>query len=217
MDTLRFRASLFRVAGTAFAVIALIVGVWAVGSWARMARRVSPATAHHVPDRVVLRELRAKLDTLRAETDRGWTDDLVVRALPLVRLVSSFAIGQSISQRSATANGVVDGRLPVAHGVIRPMRVTVASSVTASDVTQALAVQPDGESAGRGQLEMLRDGLTALTEAAYQRDGDRDCGRLDAALNAAIAATGRLARERRVIGEWSSGIGRSRGRKAGRP
>ena len=217
VDTLRFRASLFRVAGTAFAVIALIVGVWAVGPWARIARRGSPATAHHVPDRAVLRELRSTLEALRAETQRGWTDDLVVRALPLVRLVSSFAIGQSISQRSATADGVVDGRLPVAHGVIRPTRVTVASSLTASDVAQAMADQPDGESAGRGQLEMLRDGLTALTEAAYRQNGDRDGGRLDAALNAAIAATSRLASERGVIGEWTSAIGRSLGRKAGPP
>jgi hypothetical protein len=214
VDTLRFRASLFRVIGTAFGVIALIVGVWALAPWARLARRVSPESAHHIPDRVVLRELRVQLDTLKSETEREWTDDLVVRALRLVRLVSSFAIGRPISQRSVTSDGVVTTRIPVSHGVIRPARVTVASSVTADDVARAMGDMPEAEAARPGELEVLRDGLTALTEAAYRQTGERDSARLDAALNAAIAATSRLASERGVLSEWSAGIGRSFGKKA---
>lgn len=213
VDTLRFRASLFRVIGAAFGVISLIVGVWALGPWARFTRRVAPESAHHIPDRAVLRELQSQLRAVKVEADRGWNDDLAARALRLMRLVSSLAIGRPISQSSIVSDGAAAVRLPVSHGVIRPARVTVASSVTADDVARAMGDMPDG-AARRGQLERLRDGLTALTEAAYRPAGERDSARLDDALSSAIAATSRLASERGVLSEWSSGIGRSFGKKA---
>jgi hypothetical protein len=209
VETLRFRAGLFRILGSAFAVVGLIVGVWAFGPWARMTRRASPESPLRIPARVVLRELASQLSALKSEADRGWTDELIARALRLARMVSSFAIDRPISQRPIVGNGVVDGRLTVSYGLVRTARVTAASSVTADDVARALAELPDAAATGRGQLETLRDGLSMLTEAAYRNGAERDSALLDDALNAAIAAANRLAGERSLLMEWTAGLRRT--------
>ncbi len=203
-DTLRFRASLFRIAGSALAVVALIVGLWVLGPWARLTRRPSPESPLHVPDRAVLRELESQLAALKPEAERGWTDGLAARALRLVRMVSAFAIDRPISQRPIDSNRTVDGRMLVAHGVVRKAKVTAASSVTADDVARAMAELPEGSATRRGQLEMLRDGLAALTVAAYRNEAERDSAQLDEALNAAIAAARRLASERSGLMLWTA-------------
>ena len=209
IDTLRFRASLFRIVGSAFAVVALIVGVWALGPWARMSRRPSAESPPHIPDRVVLRELASQLTALKSEADRGWTDELIARALRLVRMVSSFAIGRPISQRPTVGDGSVEGRLSISHGLIRTARVTAASSVTADDVARAMAELPDAAATRRGQLETLQDGLAALTAAAYRDGVERGSATLDEALTAAIAAATRLGNERSRLAEWTAGIQRN--------
>ena len=211
VDTLRFRSSLLRIAGTALAVIAAIVGVWALIPLARTTRKTAPETAHHVPNRVILSEVRTRLDALKAESDRGWNDELVGRALRLVRLVSSMAIGRTISQHPGAAGGTADFRLPVSHGFLRQARVSVASSVTADDLTRAMAAMSDQDATKRAPLEGLRDALTALTEAAYRQSNERDGAKLDEAVAAAITAAGALAAERGRLREWMSS-----GRKAGR-
>lgn len=209
VDTLRFRASLFRIVGVALALVALVAGVWALGPWARLARSSSPESALRIPDRVVLGELTAKLTALKSESDRGWTDELVVRALSLLRIVSALAIDRPVNQRPASSGEAVDRRLLVSHGLVRPARATVASSMTTDDVTRAIAGLQDGAATRRGQLETLRDGLNALTEAAYRESGERDNPRLDDALQAGIAAARQLASDRTILKDWSSSIARS--------
>ena len=205
VEALRFRASLFRIAATGLALIALIVGVWALAPWARMARKPSGESPHHIPDRAVIRELQSALTALKAEADRGWSDDLVVRALPLVRLVSSFAIRRPISQRQLGSEPAdANGRLLVSHGVIRQARATISSSVTPDDLTRAVTALADGAATKRAHLQTLRDGLAAMTEAAYRQSGQRDDTRLDEALRAAIAVTATLAGEQNRLREWMS-------------
>ncbi|MGH9199703.1 MAG: hypothetical protein ACRD2A_00515 [Vicinamibacterales bacterium] len=209
VDALRFRASLFRVVGTALALVALIMGVWALTRWAQMARRTPTESAGHIPDRAVLHELQAAFSALRPEADRGWSDDLVVRTLPLVRLVSSLAIGRPISQHPIASSPSRDGRLPVSHGVFRPARAAVAAAVTANDVASAMAALDDSAATKRGHFETLRDALMVLTEAAYRKAPDPDPATLDEALNAAIAATRRMSTERTVLGDRSSRLRRT--------
>jgi hypothetical protein len=210
VDALRFRSSLLRIVGAALAVIAAIVGVWALIPLARPTRQTAPEAEHHVPNRAVLTEVRSALTALKAESDRGWTDELVARALRLVRLVSSLAIGRAISQHPPhTPDGAGDLRLPVSHGIFRPVRVTVASSVTGDDVARAIAGLPSDAATRRAELETLRDALAALTESAYRQLGERETARLDAAVDAAVAVASGLAAERSRLREWMPG-----GRKA---
>jgi hypothetical protein len=210
VDTLRFRSSLLRIVGGALAVIAGIVGVWALVPLARTARKAAPETAHHVPDRVVLNEVKSKLNALKTESDRGWSDDLVGQALRLVRLVSSLAIGRDVSQHPGAADGAPAFRLAVSHGFLRPARVSVASSVTADDVARAIGTMPSQDRAKRMQLESLREALTTLTQAAYRQSNQRDSAKLDEAVTAAITAAEGLAAEQSRLREWMSA-----GRKAG--
>ena len=202
VDALRFRASLFRIVAVAFAVVAVIAGIWALGPWSKATRKTALDAPLRIPDRVILRELGAQLTALKSEADRGWTDDLIARALRLVRMVASFAIDRPVSQRPMAAAGAVDGRMTVSHGVVRSTRVTVASSVTADDVARAIAELPGGAVTRRGQLELLRDALSSLTEECYRNGGEPASARLDEGISSAIAAANQLEGERSALREW---------------
>jgi hypothetical protein len=204
VDALRFRASLFRMIALGLAVVGAIVGVWALGPWSSATRKVGLDAPLRIPDRVILREVSAQLVALKSDADRGWTNDLVARALRLVRMVTAFASARPVSQRPVAATGAVDGRMTVSHGVVRSARVTVASAVTADDVARAMAELPAASVSRHGQLELLRDALSSLTEACYRNGAEPDRARLDDAINSAIAAANPLAGERSALREWTT-------------
>ena len=201
VDSLRFRASLFRVLTLAFAALATAMAVLALVPLSRSRAASGGDERGRIPDRTIVDGAAGELRSLQSRTAaEGWNDETVARALASMRLIAAAAIDQAISQKPLRSDGVVpDGRLLVRHGFLRKTLATVSSAATADDMARAQST--DGSSTTRQQqLEGLRSGLLALTTALYRQEPVRDPPALDEAVRHAIAVATDVSKER---SRWS--------------
>ncbi|MEO8677749.1 MAG: hypothetical protein ABI665_01805 [Vicinamibacterales bacterium] len=197
VDALRFRARLFEILAGALALLAVIAAVVALLPLARGTKPVAADDHTRMPGRLILGRAAAELAELQAVISRdGWTDALAVRALAALRLVAAPAIGHAVSQKVvATGGEVPDGRLLVERGWPKALRVAVSSSVTADNVSRALATLPaSATETARQQLGELGEGLRLLTAAVYPQTPVRDGVLMDAAIKHGLAMAHQLAR-----------------------
>lgn len=205
VDSLRFRSSLFQVLTLTFGALAAVMVVLALIPLARSTSTVAAAERDRIPDRSILDVVVKELGEVQSQAAHdGWTDDRIARAAGLIRIVAAAAIEQPISQRPlAAGEATPDGRLRVAHGMIRPVVASVSSAVTSDDVTRAHAERGSAFSTTRlQQLEGLRDGLAQLNMALYRRDAVKDAGALDDAIRHAIIVGREIAGERSWLRQW---------------
>jgi hypothetical protein len=204
VDSLRFRSRLFEAVAIALALLAAATVLLALVSMARRAGADGAVDRPRVPDRAVLRGAIEELEALKTRTARdGWSDAEVSRALDAGRVIAAVAIGRQVSQKPLPASGnVPEGRLAARHGVLRPLRVSVASPVTADDVGRAVA--GDGMSVARQQqLQSVQSGIAVLTAAQYSRSASRDAAALDEAVRQAIGLANEVSAERSSWTPWA--------------
>jgi hypothetical protein len=203
VDSLQFRSRLFEAVAIALAVLAAAMVLLALVPMARRARADGVVDRPRVPDRAVLGGAIEELEALKVRTTRdGWSDADMSRALDAGRVIAAIAIGRKVSQKLVPNGGSVpEGRLAASHGLVRPLRVSVSSPVTADDVARASA--GDGMSVARQQqLQALQSGMAALTAAQYGRTPSREAPVLDDAVRQAIGLANDLAAERSSWMPW---------------
>jgi hypothetical protein len=198
VESLRFRASLFRVLTLTFGALAVVMAVLALVPLARSKTVATTDDRNRIPDRAILESAAVDLAAVQSRVSvEGWTDETVARALASTRLVAAAAIDQPISQKDAANDGVLpDGRLLVQHGLLRKTGATVSSPVTADDVMRASSRNSALSTTRRQQLEGLQAGLSALTNALYRKEPMRDSSALDEAVRHAITVAKDVAAER---------------------
>lgn len=201
VDSLRFRSSLFNVLALTFGALAAVMVVLAIVPLARSSSVAATVERDRIPDRAILSRVATELGDVQSHAARdGWSEALVARAVPLLRIVSAAAIDQPISQRPVPANGGThDGRLLVKHGSVRPIAATVSSSVTADDLARARESRTAQFSTTRQQqLESLQAGLSAMTASLYQHTPPAGATH-DDVVRQAIAVSNEIASERSWI------------------
>lgn len=163
LDERRFRSRAFSMAGWFFYVLA--GGVAALGL-ARLYRAMrAPATAVSVTtisEGAVLRAAARELaDVSREKGSQGWTDILVGRAGAALRIIASYAIGRSPAQTKGYAATATGGQIALSQGLIRRRHALVSAAVTPQDLTAVAS--------SNGHVQVLHDGLAALTAARFGR------------------------------------------------
>jgi hypothetical protein len=152
-------------------------------------RQRKPATARVLPAGVVLGASVRVLKDVKGQVVRGgWTPALARQALAALRVAAASALDRRIAQEPAPERATArDGQIMVRHGWIRRRRTRISASTTSAVI--ARFTEAAGPSArGRESLEQLAAALATFSAVAYGRDGELDRGRLDAALDAGMAA-----------------------------
>ena len=209
LETRRFRARALGLAGWFF--YALAFGVAALGLVRMYTSVRAPAAARvtAVSGYAVLKAARRELAAVsRERRSAGWTDGLIARAAAALRIVASYAIGRPAAQSEGLARNAQGGHIALSQGLLRRRHALVSAAVTPHDLAPLAATN--------GTIQVVRDGLLALTASRFGR-ATLD----DSALDSAISAAGPLAsslalkhtwpvvRWRRVVGAIASWRGRA--------
>jgi hypothetical protein len=196
IETTRFRARLFEWASLALGALGFIVLVPAAVRALGLARTRPKADTLAASPHTVLRRATAELAEVRQQGQGGWDDRLIARALAAVRLLAGYAIARPPRQHALSRNtDVPDSRLVVTQGLLRRRRVSVASAVTAADLSRAIDRLPEtGPTERRALLEQLRQSLTTLSRAQYGAGAAKHEG-IEEAVQEALSAGWQVRRE----------------------
>lgn len=185
LEARRFRARALAMAGWFF--YALAAGVTALGLVRLYRSMRAPATARvtTVSGYAVLKAAGRELaDVAREKQSAGWSDGLVGRASAALRIIASYAVGKPAAQTEGLASRALPGQIALSQGLIRRRHALVSASITPHDMAPFAASD--------GTLQIVHDGLLALTAARFGR-ATLDDGALDSAISAAGSLSGSLA------------------------
>jgi hypothetical protein len=205
VEALGARAGVFEIAAVTFVALGSLMTIVSLFTLARGARRRKAAGERMLPAWRVAHTADRELAAVARESQGGWNDELIERALSAMRVTAASLVGATVSQSKAAANGDGSGGQIVSAGPglldpIIPGRrrgLALSSAITAHDLRQELARLPETASpARRRQLETLADALATFTAAQYGSSRDRDGAPLDEALSAAAGVSRRLRNER---------------------
>ncbi|MEP7116472.1 MAG: hypothetical protein ABI880_02750 [Acidobacteriota bacterium] len=186
LEARRFRARALSMAGWFF--YALAAGVTALGVVRMYTAVRAPVAAQvtTVSGRAVLKAASRELSAVSRERhSEGWTDVLVGRASAALRIIASYAIGRPAAQSEGLAQNARPGHIALSQGLLRRRHALVSASVTPGELAAAAATD--------GSLQIVHDGLLALTAARFGR-AKLDDGALDSAVSAAGPLASSLSR-----------------------
>ncbi len=170
-------------AGVFFAFAVVLLGLSARKMVGRYMER-APTKRRPLPAAAVLRGCVQSLDLLKSDVAReGWTDEMVGRALALLRIAGAVALGRRVAQ--TTVDRDVEGRtgqLKVRKSLLSRKRTLVSAPTTADAIARQLA---NGTAPGprlRVALGEIRESLLVFNAAHYRRNGQLDNTALDTAL-----------------------------------
>lgn len=191
VDTLLLRAGTLEIVAIASVAIGALLTLLALARLARRARKRGPADDRSLTPRTLVSAAIRELSAVRRDREReGWNDALAGRALAATRVAAACAIGRPVSQRPNDGAAAGSGRV-VASARWRGKPHVLSSPVTAGDVARAADRQPERQPV----LGNLRDALAVFSGTQYGRDAAIDQSALDAALDGAVAAAGRVKAE----------------------
>ena len=192
IESLRFRAGAFRIAGFALIVLSGVLAVAALVGLVRNPSRQTTAAVRVASDAAVMRAIKDELEAVRRERQAtGWTSDLAARALAALRIAAALAIGRHVAKIRAEQGATpASGQLVARGGALRNVTTFVSGATTATAVAQA--AEKDG-AARSAELTDLHAALVRFTDAAYGRSLDTP-ETIDEALEAADRAVARVAR-----------------------
>jgi hypothetical protein len=190
-DTLLFRANVFDIVAIAAAALG---GLFLILAFVRLFLRTRKTRRAGVERGVgaggILRRVSRELAAVQRESDGGWDEALVGRALAATRVAAAIALGRPVGQ-TQTAAQAGDGRITVTPW--RRKAAAISGGVTTAQITRELNGLPDTASAAnRRALEDLQASLAAFTSAQYSRVPVFDKPALDEAASRAAAAVGQL-------------------------
>lgn len=160
----------------------------------------APARKRPLPAKAVLRGCFRAIGLLQSDVAReGWTEEIVGRALALLRIAGAVATGRPVAQRTVETNVEGQAGQLVVDGRMLPRRRTLVSAATTADaIARQLATGEARTPEVRTALEQIRDSLRVFNAAHYSRNGHLDTTALDAALADGTSALRRL----RVSTRW---------------
>lgn len=171
-------------AGVFFAFAVVLLGLSARKMVGRYMER-APPKKHPLPADAVLRGCLEGLGLLKSDVAReGWTDEMVGRALTLLRIAGAVALGRRVAQTMVDRD--VEGRtgqLKVRKGILSRKRALVSASTTADAISRQLANGMAPAPRTRMALGEIRESLHVFNAAHYRRNGQLDITALDAALD----------------------------------
>jgi hypothetical protein len=205
VEALGARAGVFEIAAVTFVALGSLMTIVALFTLARGARRRKTAGERMLPPWRVAHTADRELAAVAKESQGGWNDELVDRALSAMRVTAASLVGGTVSQAKTAPNGGGSGGRIVSAGPglldpIIPGRqrgLALSSAITAHDLRQELARLPESTPpARRRQLETLADALATFTAAQYGSSRQRDSSTLDEALSAAAGVSRKLRNQR---------------------
>jgi hypothetical protein len=203
VESLSARAGVFEIAAVTLVALGSLMTIVSLFTLARGARRRKTAGERMLaPWRVAFTADR-ELTAVARESQGGWNDELIDRALAGTRIAAASLLGSTVSQSRADGGGRGGQIISAGPGLLdavlpgRQRRLALSSAITAHDLRQELARLPEtAPAARRVQLETLADALATFTTAQYGSPRTRDNAALDAALSAATSVSRRLRTQR---------------------
>ena len=204
VESLSARAGMFEIAAVTLVALGSLMTIVSLFTLARGARRRKTAGERLLAPWRVAYSADRELAAVARDSQGGWTDELIERALAGMRLAAASLLGSTVSQIKAPTDGDGSGRILAAGpGLLDPIipgrrrSLALSSAITAHDLRQELARLPDtARAARRQQLETLADAMATFTAAQYGSSRNRDGAALDAALSSATSVSRRLRTER---------------------
>ena len=204
VESLSARAGMFEIVAVTLVALGSLMTIVSLFTLARGARRRKTAGERLLPPWRVAYSADRELAAVARDSQGGWTDELIERALAGMRLAAASLLGSTVSQVKAPADGDGSGRITSAGpGLLDPIipgrrrSLALSSAITAHDLRQELARLPDAAPpARRQQLETLADAMATFTAAQYGSSRTRDGAALDAALSSATSVSRRLRTQR---------------------
>jgi len=149
----------------------------------------------------VLSGCLAEAGRVKAEAAGGWTPELASRALAVLRIGGTVALGRPVAQTIVDAHAAThEGQLALRKGIFRPRRSLVSTATTAAAIARATAgtngAAPDART--ESILKDLEESLLVLTTTRYGRNAKFDGAALDAAFDSGIGALQKL----RAANRW---------------
>jgi hypothetical protein len=204
VESLSARAGVFEIAAVTLVALGALMTIVSLFTLARGARRRKTAGERMLAPWRVAYSADRELAAVARESQGGWTDELIERALAGMRIAAASLLGSTVSQTSANGNNGSGGQIisagpglldPVIPG--RQRSLALSSAITAHDLRKEVARLPETASAVRRvQLETLADALATFTAAQYGSPGNRDGAALDAAISSAASVSRRLRTQR---------------------
>ena len=204
VESLSARAGVFEIAAVTLVALGSLMTIVSLFTLARGARRRKAAGERLLAPWRVAYSADRELAAVARDSQGGWTDELIERALAGMRLTAASLLGSTVSQIKVAADSDGSGRITSAGpGLLDPIipgrqrSLALSSANTAHDLRQELARLPDtAPAARRQQLETLADAMATFTAAQYGSSRTRDGAALDAALSSATSVSRRLRTQR---------------------
>jgi len=205
VESLGARAGVFEIAAVTFVALGSLMTIVSLFALARGARRRKTAGERVLPPWRIAFSADRELAAVARESQGGWNDPLIDRALAAMRVTGASLVGSTVSQskNAGDADGKGGQIISAGPGLLDPLvpgrrrGLALSSAITAHDLRQELARLPESAPAARRvQLETLADALAAFTAARYGSSLERDGSALDSALSAASAVSRRLRTQR---------------------
>ena len=201
-------------AGVFFAFAVVLLGLSARKMVGRYRER-APTKERPLRSDTVLRGCLQGLGLLKSDVARGgWTDEMVGRALTLLRIAGAVALGRRVAQTMVDRD--VEGRtgqLKVRKGILSRKRALVSASTTADAISRQLANGMAPAPRTRTALGEIRESLLVFNAAHYKRNGQLDIAALDAALDHGETALRRVRFSARWPVRTADALVRSVGRR----
>jgi len=205
VESLSARAGVFEIAAVTLVALGSLMTIVSLFTLARGARRRKTVGERVLAPWRIAFSADRELAAVARESQGGWNDELIDRALAGTRIAAASLLGSTVSQaKTAANNGGSSGRIisagPGLFDTVIPGRqrsLALSSAITAHDLRLELARLPDTAPAARRlQLETLADSLAVFTAAQYGSSRTPDSATLDAALSAARSVSRRLRTQR---------------------
>jgi hypothetical protein len=190
----RFRGSLARVLAWVAYAFAAVLAIFALVGAAAHVRSKKEQRARTLPLPSVLGGCLDALEEVASGVSQsGWSPGLARRAVAALRIAGAVGLGRTIAQDFVRSDAVErDGQVVVRRGWIRPHRVLLSASVTASLMTKQIDARSRRNVAERVRLESISDALATLSSVGYGRNGKADASVLDAAIESGRQAIRQL-------------------------
>ena len=207
IETRRVRSSgEFVAAAIAFGFAVVLLGLAVVRVVGRYRVR-TPAAERPLGLGTVLGGCLREAGRVKSDSGGGWTPELIVRALTVLRIGGAVALEQPVTQAIVKTNAAThEGQLSLRKGIFRRRHSLVSTATTPQRIARSIAAA-DGHINARTEsiLKGLEESLAVLSVARYGRDGTLNGSALDSALDNGIDALKTL----RAANRWPMPLMRS--------
>ena len=184
----------FVVAAIAFGFAVVLLALALVRVVGRYRVR-TPASERPLGLGAVLRGVLREARQVKADAEGGWTPELALRALTVLRIGGAVALGRPVAQ--AIVDSYVaprEGQLALRKGMLGRRRALVSNATTATTIAKSMANANGRPISARTEaiLKELEASLTALSVARYGRATTLDSPTLNTAFDNGIDALQKL-------------------------